>query len=98
MLPVRGRGLRKEEEMTKRLLAKDKKNDPVRLTPREDRQMKLLARWFQDRRVAWQQFVGEERAARLGIDLSAKPSRQSLWIIGLEHVAAEVKAFRTPRE
>lgn len=82
--------------MPKKLLAKDKKKDPVRLTPQEDRQMELLARWFQDRRAAWWKFVGKERADRLGIDLNDKPSRQSLWLIGLEHVASEVKVFRMP--
>ncbi|MCK4300025.1 MAG: hypothetical protein KAX80_10860 [Planctomycetes bacterium] len=81
--------------MTKRkMLAKDKKMDSVRLTPQEDRQMELLARWFQDHRVDWWRFVGEERAVRLGIDLNDKPSRQSLWIIGLDQVASAVRAFR----
>ena len=83
--------------MPKRQLTKDRKKYPIRLTPQEDRQMKLLARWFQDRRTTWRKFVGEERAARLGINLDAEPSRQALWIIGLDHVAAEVKAFRMPR-
>ena len=82
--------------MPKKGYANAKKKDPVRLTPQEDRRMKFMARWFEDHQIAWRRFVGKERAARLGIDLNAKPSRQSLWIIGLELVAAEVKAFRTP--
>ena len=84
--------------MPKKGYAKDKKKDPIRLTPQEDRQMKRMARWFEDHRAAWREFVSTERAVRLGIDLNVKPSRQSLWIIGLEHVANEVKAFRAPVE
>ena len=78
----------------KRLKAVEKKKEAIRLAPKQDRQIELLARWFQDHKDKWRTFVGVDRAKRLGIDLDAKPSRQSLWLVGLELVASDIRTFR----
>ena len=80
--------------MPKKLLAKDKKKDPVRLTPVQDRKLERVVRYFKDHRGTWTAFVTLERARRLKIDLNVTPSRQSLWIIALDMLLTNVRIFR----
>jgi len=80
--------------MPRKLLAKEKKKDPVRLTPVQDRKLERVVRYFKDHRDEWTRFVGADRAKRLGIDLNITPSRQSLWIIFLDAGLTRVRMFR----